>query len=429
MPYEFGKLLQQWRKDRQLSQNTLARIAEVAPRTLRYWEIGERLPSNMELERVLTSLNATPWEKRRAYDLIPRPRIHELQKKLIPAPDAVSNEALLLPHLGDLLRSMRVRRNKTQEQLAVEMGVSATTLTGWETLRKFPSEENLARLCLTLHATPEETHALTSRRLWLPDVPGKTDLALLEAQFDQMTRLDIRYSPLTELYALTLRRNLSLLAPTFPGAPPLLVRTMLIHATILYWQNQSVNSRVIVAQIGRLLVETQEWHHWHHFLNLSSCFVGKSKQDWLAKAMFLSRNLTPQAGGASELKILSDMALYFGLGQRVEEALRVIDQAEKVLETRMQINENYERDTWYYLIVRARMHMRLGKAEEALQKFREAIAIQPNNVLALVYTAEAALATGEKDQCGRLLQQAADLIGDTHLPVIQRKVKEIGRML
>lgn len=206
----FSTLLRNLRKRRKMSLEALANRAGVAERTLRYWESGERAPRMVELESVLIALEATDAEKQLFYAQIARPRAHRLLRTAENHSDIFSD--IFLPHLGDLIAALRYRCGKTQEQVAMELEVSASTLMRWETMRSYPSHENILRLCALLNAGPAETNALVARDLTMPtSPPHNSDIHLLQLQYNSFISLIISHSHLVNLCGLSLMRHLILL--------------------------------------------------------------------------------------------------------------------------------------------------------------------------------------------------------------------------
>jgi transcriptional regulator with XRE-family HTH domain len=52
------------------------------------------------------------------------------------------------------MKSIRLHRGFTQEQLAKEIGVPASAISHWETGRRTPSLDNFAKICEELSVSP-----------------------------------------------------------------------------------------------------------------------------------------------------------------------------------------------------------------------------------------------------------------------------------
>ena len=112
----FGVFIKDLRKRRGLSQRQLATVAQIAVRTLAYWESGERIPRSAELDSALLALHAAPHEKALAASLVAPPRGTRLVRR-----DTRQDDLLVAPGVGDLLRALRLRVGWSQTRLATEL--------------------------------------------------------------------------------------------------------------------------------------------------------------------------------------------------------------------------------------------------------------------------------------------------------------------
>lgn len=426
---EFGNLCRQWRLYRHLSQQGLAITSGVSVRSLRYWENGQRHPSGEELERVLNALQVTIEERREAYRLNPRPDILRRDRELENSLLVSTHDMSRLPHLGDLLRMLRQRCGKTQEQLASEIRVTLTTVTRWETLRKYPSEENLDRICQVLHANTEEAYALRSRHLLLREWPSKPDLDMLDADFQSKLYQQSMQNPLADLHFLALRRQVGQFIPTHSEAKPLLARILLEHGNLLLWQQRYAQSRAAALEAHRLFVETGQCARYGHALgNLTSCFTGHWKRDYVLKAKFLEGFLSSTEIANVQIGVLCDMAFYYGRDGRFEEAQRLLRRANEVYANAQQ-TEELEKSYQYYKMSGARLNLAQEQGDIALQDLQSVMELQPTNLQLILYTAEAALAIGEKAEAARLLKRIEELTVGVHLPLMREQVSELVQRL
>jgi transcriptional regulator with XRE-family HTH domain len=163
-----GSHLRQMRLSRGLSIRALAHRARVSPSTLSRWESGSTSPRVYELEAVLTALQASGSERASAWQQLHAPRVvraftTESMHLTLPAGAA--------PIGGELIRAMRRRRGWTLEQVALNVGVTVSTVSRWERSESWPSAEQLACLCAVLGASEAEHAALRGGRgmlHWLP---------------------------------------------------------------------------------------------------------------------------------------------------------------------------------------------------------------------------------------------------------------------
>lgn len=440
----FGSLLREWRLTRKVSQETLARQAGVAVRTLRYWEAGETLPGTAELECVLSALQVNTSEKRLAYSLIPRPRTHRLDKALLrQSNDSGANSnsnrsnghTITLPHSGDLIRAMRLRAGKTQTELATELGITPTTLIRWETLRTFPTGENLSRLCLLLSASPEETEALATRYLTPPDMIRGNDIDLLTADFSAFQELINRQSPLVDLHALALIRRLSILAEQSPEAYTLLARTKQAYSNVLFLKHNISEAKSYAEQAIQIFVSIRQFDkHWAHSINLLSNFVGKhsltESGDRFAsrpvgRARFILRHLKVESPGLVKMQLYCDLALYFSLEGRTEEATRTMQEAEALYHSLPEIEPVYH----YYTLSHARVLFNQGTLERATSCFEKVIALNPLNPFYRLYQAETLLSMGERDMAIATFDQALKLVENSTYHLMRERVYAFAHRL
>src|SRR5262249_35701971 len=117
-----GARLKEWRTERGLSLSGLALKAGIGKATLSRWEAGQTLPRLAELETVLEALGVSGARRQEALLYLDAPRaLHRLREI---EPD--------VPLSGDLLRAMRLRRGRTQAEVAAQVGISQATLAKWE---------------------------------------------------------------------------------------------------------------------------------------------------------------------------------------------------------------------------------------------------------------------------------------------------------
>jgi transcriptional regulator with XRE-family HTH domain len=229
----FGQFLQQLRKSRKAGVAPTARAAGLHRSTLHRWERGEALPRLWELDALLTTLEATPQQKKQALALMDAPRAQQQVQERINR-IAESLELQSLPHGGDLLRAMRLRRGWTLEEVASQVGISDRTLRRWEAGSIWPSVPQIHALCFALKAEEEEIVALTCGHLRFssrhePDGPLSPEE--MEAHIWAMDRrFNQGENRLAELELLTLKRQAWALATRQERGRRLLALAHYIHA-------------------------------------------------------------------------------------------------------------------------------------------------------------------------------------------------------
>lgn len=227
MAQQIATQLWEMRTAQNVSQGKLALKAGVSKATLSQWETGARLPRAVELDAVLTALNATTAERTRIFACLDAPRAQRYlrQQNALPGVGAP-------PLRGELLRALRLRAGWTQEQTAHALGVNKATIARWERGERQISMEQTQHWCYFLGAREEELVALTTSAWGEPLVDeGATWTQaepLLRQRFESVI---ISRSPgLEDLQYVLLRRDVWRWAATQPEAQDLLAQTLLFQA-------------------------------------------------------------------------------------------------------------------------------------------------------------------------------------------------------
>lgn len=239
-----GNFIAEIRESRRLSPTALARAAGVARSSVYNWELGRSLPRVQELEAVLRTLDASATQTQNALMLLGAPRAGRRLREMEDTPE-------ILPHGGDLLRAMRLRRNWTQVQAAEVLGVTQPTVARWERAEAWPGPEQLHQVCCRYGARPEEFAAVAQGALTLSreslGAGGSTDIDLLAARLAEIEhRLkDPEYYGLGDLFYLSLEAQAASLTRENADARILMARILLSHAAFVGWRCQP-------AEAGRL---------------------------------------------------------------------------------------------------------------------------------------------------------------------------------
>ena len=271
-----------------------------------------------------------------------------------------------LPHTGDFLKTLRLRRHWSQEQAAAGLGVHWTTLARWERLDALPAPENLARICGMLQATPEETRVLASPRFSIPPLP---DAALtLEdwrerlAAFQRQTEMP--HSPLTDLMALMLRRELWPVAAMRPEAQNLLAELDAHYAQWLALRGRTAESeryarRALDTVAGRFAPKP----FWIEAIRCTAvAAVEKPVRAPEQGYRIFKRWHTYFTEPASQARVYHSMAEYASQAGRKETALKLLDEAEAAIAQRPD-SASLQRAR----MARARIYTRNGQVLEALE--------------------------------------------------------------
>lgn len=409
----FGDFLKALRLQRGLSQAQLAHQANVVERTLRYWESGQWSPSNWELESVLAALKATVDERAQALARLTTRRGIHLARQETQSQNQWREESGPLPGTGDLLQAMRIRQRLTQEQLAIALGISRSTVVRWEASEVFPSDENLERACALLGAYPEERSVLSSRHIlpggWDPELSLDACAAQTELLAEQGVGL---LTPLIDLYALALKRQLWLQASKSEEALRLLAKVHVTHAGWLVLQDRGKEARACVRRSLQIVRDrfTPE-SFWQAGVNLASLFESE-RAEGNVKAVHLLQRWMPLFPSHLQTTLWCDMAYYAAKAQDHEAAGSFLAKGHDTLSDDAGDSRTM---TAYYSVTSARVHLSSGRLEQALEGLPALSTIEPDAARRSFYLllwADAFLQAGEKaaaqshlDQLSRLLEE------------------------
>jgi transcriptional regulator with XRE-family HTH domain len=313
-----GTLLRESRRSQKMTQDELAGRAGVARSTLNRWERGTHQPRLPELTAVLDVLNAASELRTRALELISAPRAIQSLR----AEQQVSTETesawLFTPETGDLLRTLRLRRGMTQEQVADRMGIRRVNLSHWETGEQVPSSESLHELMILLGALPAEQAALT-RGVLMPSYLMQKQENPLEAALAQYRHItaggfDPNFEPLKDLEYLRLERRFTDLMPRYPTARQHLLNTYSYHAHWLSNQRRYSEAARYADRVLEAVREARppepEWKRVIMISARSAVYSGgrrRARRGTTILEHWLPLVETPEY----KAWILGDMALYF----------------------------------------------------------------------------------------------------------------------
>lgn len=222
-----------------------AQQAGIHRATLHRWEKGQAQPRLPELEALLDALGASAAQRCQAVALVDAPRAQALVRVQI-ARIAEQNGMASMPHGGDLLRAMRLRRDWSLEEIAARLGMTSWTIRRWEKAETKPSVEHLHRLCYALEAKEEEILALTCGQFSrLTTTAGRTVQELEERvhQFAQ-TLCDPPFG-LKDLELLILRAEAWTLAARSVAGMRLLTDVYALTYNHLSYQDRFVEAVVV----------------------------------------------------------------------------------------------------------------------------------------------------------------------------------------
>ena len=403
------------RQTKRLTVSELARRSGLARRTLTYWEAGTSLPCIPELKAVLNALKATPEEAAPLIALLHTPRGLRLAKV---ERTVISAEGVAAVGMGDLLRSLRVRHDLTQEQLAARLQINRQSVLRWEAGQTLISGEHLERLCDLLHTAPEERQALRAHRLTMPHwaeedwqrvtVEESSHFWHTMQQSHHILSADYHPpSPLFELQVMAVKRLLYLHTRHGTEIRPLLANLETDHALWLHFQNRVPEARACVLRSLKLVHgETAPQDFWGELLNLAASggYLAEAKGGHATSLRVMAEWLPRLPVGFVLTQQLCDMALYTVQLGHTSKALALMEQAERCMNRAGNVTDA---ETFYYAVTRERVRLAIG---DTLELSEGLLAQSPNDFqrihVGLLWT-QTLLYHGEKQAGSRCLSAGA----------------------
>ncbi|MCW3055756.1 MAG: Helix-turn-helix protein, partial [Chthonomonadales bacterium] len=383
-----------------------------------------------ELESILAVLELTPQERVYALGLLPTPRGISLSRQEAQASVAQSVDLGPMPMLGDLLQAMRLRRGLSQSQMATALKIARTTILRWETTETLPSEENLERICALLEAYPEEHTALSGRRI---QVGRETSGPSLEEFAIQVDALDAQstslQTPLIDLHALTLKRQLWPLANRSQEASHLLARVQLLHSGWLMLHERQAEAEICIQRsLNSLRSHKAAKPFWQAAVNLAALIAHERKGGNLASIRVIKQWL-PAFPRELQATLWCDLALYAGRAQQHQEANAYLTDAQEVLPYSADLQGMTEH---YYPLTFSRILIAAGRPLEAmvwLPTVPDATHAATSRSAYQLLWIEAFLAAGERDRAQACMDQLRTLFAEYPQPSRQRKFQALAARL
>ena len=242
------------RTGKRLTMEQAAQRAGIHRATLDRWEKGRAQPYLLELTSLLAALDASETQKRQALSLMNAPRA---ARQIRQETTQIAEQSGIgsLPHGGDLLRAMRMRRGLSLDETALQIQISGGTLRRWEKMEVWPSLEQLHRLCYALQAHEEEIVALTVGRFSQKPRIEKVSLDLLQERLAGIMALEHRqgnYS-LLELALLQLEADAWPLALRSASGKQLLIEIYSFHAQRLSMRERLTEANAVAERAMELM--------------------------------------------------------------------------------------------------------------------------------------------------------------------------------
>jgi transcriptional regulator with XRE-family HTH domain len=424
-----GEMLRALRLRRGISRTQLCQRAQLASRTVEYWEAGWRSPRMPELVSALHTLEATEPERAQILALLTTPRGMRLahsESRTNALPDSPSDP---LPNLGDLMRAMRLRRGWTQERLAEAMGIRRLTVQRWETTHNYPTEESLFRLCGILEASPHELTALRSRRLMPARWTSPLSIEECAQQCEQLYALVPNgWSPLMDLSMIAVERRLRLLTPTSPHALYLLAQLGQHYATWLLYQEREREAQIVLSAALEVAAAAPTPYPFAPGLfNLQSNLIRKGPGGAQAAVTMLQATTCRLPEGLRPT-LYCDAAFYTATLQPPDGVAYWLGRARQAFERGC--GEPAEENP-YYRVTFARALIEQRKPVEAMRWLPEvASSSHPfPQFPTLYYWSQALLVAGEKDSAAQHLGRMEALLTLHEIPLRRRQWEALTQQL
>jgi transcriptional regulator with XRE-family HTH domain len=405
-------LLKTWRTERGFSLSGLALKAGIGKATLSRWEAGQKLPRIAELESVIDALGVSSAQRHEALVSLEVPRaLHRLRE---------TNQDV--PLRGDLLRAMRMRRRRTQTEVAAQIGVSQATLAKWEATEDWPSVERLHALCYALEAHEDEVVALTRMR------PASQPEQVTEITWDTYW---------TQIFSMVFSAEVPLLGDlvfhsaeselwraieAVPIAETLLAMLYAYHAR---WLSEFGRDQEAIATAQRALRRVGA----HPPL----------QDDWLNAVVTLARELAQRRSYSEAIRLLrtylpqaktpkyrawlaADLARYQSEVGDADSAIRLSLQAARIARQEAPVEE-----FWFRRFDHAEILLKAGHPAEALRWLPLDQGEPPtrNLVAPLLVIARTLLALGNPGEAQSYIERAKQLIDRYDLAHHQQEVKVV----
>ena len=428
--YTFGEHLRRLRRSRGLTLEQAAQFAGIARSTLNRWETNTRLPRLPELDALFNALEASPKQRRQIVAQMDAPRArHMIRQEMA---QSVAGSALApMPHVGDLLRGLRLRRGMGLEEVAGTVGVTTRTLRMWEKGEAQPPVERIHALCYVLGAYEEELIALTCGRFAdaagtfaSGKAEGLDGIAARYREFSVSTD-ERRYGDLRELSLLAFQAQAWPHAVRSEAGRELLAELYCDHANYLSTQNRFAEIRAPAENALALLPDGPlTASYW-----LRSVFAYARYEVYHhanpapERGLELLRVWLPQAKWpVFQAWMLAGMANFEAMAGRVETALTMSEHSCRIVAA-----AGYRGELHLRQIDRAKLLLRTDDPAAALPLLSRDTPVPRNQASLLLLRAEASLGLGDMVAAQDWLGQAASLIaGVPHSHTLQSQAEELA---
>jgi transcriptional regulator with XRE-family HTH domain len=317
---------------------------------------------------------------------------------------------------------MRLRRRRTQAEVASEVGISQATLAKWEATEDWPSAQRLHALCHALHAQEEEVVALTRGHTVFPPPPAAE--ITWEAYWPRICNPvhDLEAPRLGDLVFHSVERELWKAAEADPTTDPFLAMVYAYHARWLSEFGRDQEAMTVAQRALRRVSDRPQ-----------------PQDDWLNAAVTIARPLARQGRHPQAIGLLRDylprartpwyrawlaaeLAGCLSRAGAAEAALRLSRQAAQLARQEAGLVE-----WWFRRFDHAEVLLQAGQPAEAL-KWLPLDMGEPttrNLAVRLLLTARTLLALGSVGEAQAYLERAGQLAESYGLTHLQEEVQAV----
>lgn len=357
-------LLKEWRTERGLSQRRLAALAGITQAAISGWEKGTFAPRMPELEAVLEALQVSQTQRLHVIRMLDRPRaVARLRQESSASTSALTDLIGSPPHRGDLLRALRRRARRTQEEVARATGVRQTTVARWERAELRPSMEDLHTLCFFLGATEDEIVGFTCGVFGesvLNEVGREDTVETMDSFFTGDFKLPPTFG---DLHCLSLLARSWRLSERSPEALKIYMRVCANYSRVLTDVGRYREGGRYAEQALLLAARSPGIRGWHSAIIAQAraeCYGGLSPRPQRAQRV-LRQWLNADLPTAYHAWALSDFGEYLAMTRHYDEALRAS------LQACAQSEPLEQPEQWNRKLDHARLLNQAGRSADALK--------------------------------------------------------------
>lgn len=423
-----GQRIRSFRAARGMGQAQAARLAGVNHATLYRWETGTVLPRWAELDRFLASIGAGDAERGELLAMLDTPEARRELAALVSARARQPDYEGIAFGQGPVWRSLRLSRHLTIPEVARRLGVTASTVSRWETGRTRIPGRRLVDLADLFEAPPELRASL---QLWrttgspASPVPSLDECASnLETIRAVMPSLVGRFE---DARFLQMEDALARHAASSASALPLLAEAWVLHAEYLLWGGRRREMRRLAAlalslQDAALPASRTTLKAAGLYANALAHSAGGA--GWTRGSRVLSDYIAAAEDARCSSAVLRDQAEYEGHAGRFEAALSLARRSRRAA-----LAEGCEASARLSDTIEARILILGGRPADALRFLCDDAAEPGQRFFQLANWASALAALGDRSGASERLGTAVSLARANGLDHLLVHAERIGSRL